>query len=202
MYIPAHFSFTEYAETVGFMQRYNFAAIVTQVEGQPFASHLPFVVEQDREGKVRLLAHFAKNNPQWQALETQQALVIFAEPHAYVSPGLYEKTLNVPTWNYVAVHAYGQARLIQESSAVFELLEKQMHAFEEDYFAQWLKLPQDYKNAMAKGIVAFEIPVEKLEAKRKLSQNKTAGEQENIMQHLLKSEDEAARTIGAMMRKI
>jgi len=184
------------------MQRYNFAAIVTQVEGQPFASHLPFVVEQDREGKVRLLAHFAKNNPQWQALETQQALVIFAEPHAYVSPGLYEKALNVPTWNYVAVHAYGQARLIQESSAVFELLEKQMHAFEEDYFAQWLKLPQDYKNAMAKGIVAFEIPVEKLEAKRKLSQNKTAGEQENIMQHLLKSEDEAARTIGAMMRKI
>jgi transcriptional regulator len=200
MYIPPHFSFTEYAETVAFMQRYNFAAIVSQVGGEPFATHLPFVVEQDAEGHVKLLAHFAKKNPHWEQLEGQTALVIFAEPHAYVSPSLYEKVLNVPTWNYVAVHAYGHARLIHDASETFDLLEKQMKAFEREYVAQWSELPQDYKNAMVKGIVAFEIPVTKLEAKRKLSQNKTERERQNVLQHLLESEDSAAHAIGEMMR--
>jgi transcriptional regulator len=200
MYIPPHFSFTAYAETVAFMQRYNFAAIVSQVNDEPFATHLPFVVEQNSEGHVKLLAHFAKKNPQWESLEGQTALVIFAEPHAYISPGLYEKQLNVPTWNYVAAHAYGQARLIHDEAETFQLLEKQMKAFEREYVAQWSELPQDYKNAMAKGIVAFEIPVTKLEAKRKLSQNKTERERQNVMQHLLQNEDGSARAIGEMMK--
>ena len=99
----------------------------------------------------------------------------------------------------MAVHAYGQATLITDEQATFELLEKQMHAFETAYLEQWGRLSQDYKNALVKGIVAFEIPVKKLEAKRKLSQNKSERDRQNVMAHLLESEDSTARTIGEMM---
>ncbi|HRI58716.1 MAG TPA: FMN-binding negative transcriptional regulator, partial [Saprospiraceae bacterium] len=117
MYTPSHFSFSEQGDIVDFMRRFNFATIMSQVEGLPFATHLPFVVEESSEGNLRLLAHFAKANPQWKSLEEQTALVIFSEPHAYISPSLYEKEQNVPTWNYVAVHAYGQATLITDEQA-------------------------------------------------------------------------------------
>jgi len=201
MYVPSHFSFTERAGIVAFMRRFNFAAIVSQVDGVPFATHLPFVVEEEETGQVRLLAHFAKANPQWEHLEGQTALVIFSEPHAYISPSLYEKEQNVPTWNYVAVHVYGNPSLILEEKPAFDLLEKQMQTFEGEYLAQWARLSQDYKNAMVKGIVAFEIPVGKWEAKQKLSQNKKPQEQANIMSHLSENEDGAARVTGEMMRE-
>ncbi len=208
MYVPAHFAFTERAEIVAFMRRFNFAALVSQVEtplpptgGEGsgvglFATHLPFILEERNEGEIWLLAHFAKANPQWKNLEEQTALVIFSEPHAYVSPGLYAKELNVPTWNYAAVHAYGQARLISDEAATFSLLEKQMQAFEKEYLEQWSGLPEDYKNAMVKGIAAFEMKVEKLEAKQKLSQNKPEQDRANVMAHLLESDDGAARLTG------
>ncbi|MBV6442927.1 MAG: FMN-binding negative transcriptional regulator [Haliscomenobacteraceae bacterium CHB4] len=201
MYVPSHFSLADQPEIVAFMQRFNFATIVSVVEGLPYATHLPFVVEEEGDGKIRLLAHFAKANPQWKSLEEQTALVIFSEPHAYISPSLYSKEMNVPTWNYAAVHAYGRARLIQDAQEAFHLLEKQMHAFEHAYIAQWARLPQDYKDALVKGIAAFEIPVEKLEAKWKMSQNKPEQDRANVMRHLLESEDGAARQVGEMMRE-
>lgn len=200
MYVPLHFRFSEHADIVAFMRRFNFATIVTQVKGLPFATHLPFVIEETAAGEVRLLAHFAKANPQWKTLEEQTALVIFSEPHAYISPLLYEKEQNVPTWNYVAVHVYGKANLITKPESAFELLEKQMQTFEGEYLAQWERLSQDYKNAMVKGIAAIEMTVEKLEAKSKLSQNKTVQERENIIMHLAQSSDTTAREIGEMMK--
>ncbi len=200
MYVPAHFSFAERADIVAFMRRFNFAALVSQVEGAPFATHLPFIVEERGDEEIWLLAHFAKANPQWKNLEAQTTLVIFQEPHAYISPSLYSKELNVPTWNYVAVHAYGRAKLLNDEAAMFALLEKQMQTFEKEYFEQWTRLPQDYKNAMLKGIVAFEMKAEKLESKWKLSQNKPEKDRANVTAHLLESEDGAAKQVGEMMR--
>lgn len=184
-----------------FMRRYSFATIVSQVDGRPFASHLPFVVEWEENGPVTLLAHFAKANPQAQSLKDHPVLVIFNEPHAYISPSLYEKEQSVPTWNYVAVHAYGQATLITEENAARELLEKQIQAFEKEYFTQWANLSEAFKSAMIKGISAFKIDVTELQGKEKLSQNKTAQERERIGAHLLESPDEAARRIGELMWK-
>lgn len=200
MYIPDHFAHTGTDESLAFMQKFNFATIVTWVEGTPFATHLPFVVEQKTDNALSIYGHFARKNPQWETLEAQTALVIFSEPHAYISPSLYEKNLNVPTWNYIAVHAYGSSRLIQEDKEAFQILEKQMQVYENQYFTQWEMLPQEYKNGMIKGIVAFEITVTKLEAKYKLSQNKSERDRQNVMEHLLKSEDSSAREIGEMMK--
>ena len=201
MYTPTHFAQTDTATLVAFMRRFSFATIVSQVAERPFATHLPFVVEHSEDGQVTLLAHFAKANPQWQNLEVQTALVIFSEPHAYISPSLYEKELNVPTWNYVAVHAYGQATLITDEAQAFELLEKQMQTFEKKYLIQWSGLPQEYKNAMVKGIVAFRLNVSQLEGKEKLSQNKKAGERERIIAHLAESPDGAARQMAELMQQ-
>jgi transcriptional regulator len=202
MYTPTHFRLDDSAQAMEFMQRYNFATLVTVVDGRPFASHLPFVVEATAEGTLRLLAHMARPNPQWQTLEAQTALAIFAEPHAYVSPSLYEKTQNVPTWNYVAVHAYGRTRLLLDDADAFALLERQMQVFENQYLEQWNTLPDTYKNALAKGIVAFEMEVTQLEGKQKLSQNKTDRDRQNVMQHLLDSTDDSARAIGEMMQHL
>jgi transcriptional regulator len=200
MYIPDHFAHHDAADHIAFMQRFNFATLVTWVGDEPFASHLPLVVEQKSDQLLSIYGHFARKNPQWENLEAQTALVIFSEPHAYVSPSLYEKKLNVPTWNYVAVHAYGAARLIHQDDEAFQILEKQMQTYENQYLAQWEMLPQDYKNGMIKGIVAFEISVTKLEAKYKLSQNKSERDRQSVKEHLLQSEDTSAKVIGEMMK--
>ena len=199
MYLPHHFTQTDTATLVAFMRQYAFATIVSEVDGKPCASHLPFVVEWKEDGTIQLLAHFAKANPQWQTLEGQTALVIFNEPHAYISPSLYDKELSVPTWNYIAVHAYGHATLITEEAAVRELLEKQIQSFEKEYFTQWMNLPEPFKAAMQKGITAFRIDVTELQGKEKLSQNKSAQERERIGKHLIENTDSTARETGLQM---
>ncbi len=199
MYLPHHFTQTDTATLVAFMRQYAFATIVSEVDGKPCASHLPFVVEWKEDGTIQLLAHFAKANPQWQTLEGQTALVIFNEPHAYISPSLYDKELSVPTWNYIAVHAYGHASLITEEAAVRELLEKQIQSFEKEYFTQWMNLPEPFKAAMQKGITAFRIDVTELQGKEKLSQNKSAQERERIGKHLIENTDSTARETGLQM---
>lgn len=201
MYTPAHFQQNDLATLVDFMRRYPFATLVSQVEGRPFATHIPFVVEWEEGGKVTLLGHVAKNNPQGQSLAEQTVLVIFQEPHAYISPSLYEKELNVPTWNYVAVHAYGVPELITEEATALELLEKQIQAFEKEYFIQWSNLPEGYKSGMVKGITAFRMEVTQLEGKEKLSQNKKTAEQERIAAHLAESTDTVIRETGERMMK-
>src|SRR6185503_6830 len=98
-------SFTDRQEIISFMQRYSFAAIVTTIDEAPYATHLPFLVKEENN-KVILQAHFAKANPQWKEITAKTSLVIFTEPHAYISPSNYETEKVVPTWNYIAVHAY------------------------------------------------------------------------------------------------
>ncbi|MCC7245801.1 MAG: FMN-binding negative transcriptional regulator [Saprospiraceae bacterium] len=209
MYIPAHFSTNDLKQVEAFIIRYPMATLVSNLqdpsdkEKKPslFATHLPLVLKKQSDEQWRLLGHFARNNPQWQGLEEQEILVIFSEPHAYISPSLYEKTLNVPTWNYVAIHVYGTPRLIPDADASFQLLEQQMQAYEPNYLQQWSTLPDDYKQAMLKGIVCFEMPVERIEAKFKLSQNKSAKEQTSIREHLLNSDDTNVKMTGEMMIK-
>lgn len=188
MYIPRFNEMNEESEIVEFMKKFSFAAIVTAKQQVPTATHLPFYIEQRRENIV-LASHFARANTQWQDIENNTVLVIFSEPHAYISPAHYEKELNVPTWNYVAVHAYGQAKIITETEAVFQILEKTILTYEAAYQQQWQQLPEDYKLKLSKGIVAFEITVNALEGKKKISQNRTAAEQANIIASLSKSAD-------------
>lgn len=200
MYIPKHYSVTDKAEILGFMRQYSFAAIVTVKDNFQTATHLPFLVSEEGEDVI-LTSHFARANPQWSEISNNLTLVIFSEPHAYVSPKHYDKEQNVPTWNYISVHAYGKGAVISETKKTFDVLEKMIDVYEADYKKQWDRLPADYKHKMAKAIVAFEIRVTDLQAKKKLSQNKTEQERRRIIESFSQSDSENERVISKFMKE-
>jgi len=199
MYIPKINLSTDRDETIAFIQRFSFATIITSKDNLPIATHLPFLVTIKDE-KVILTSHFAKANEQWADIEDNKVLVIFSEPHAYISPNNYDNALNVPTWNYISVHAYGQGKLITETKRTFELLEATIDNYETSYRQQWDNLPEDYKLMMSKGVVAFEILVTELQAKKKISQNRTDIEQQKIIDILSKSKDTNEQLIAEYMK--
>src|SRR5579863_2237680 len=201
MYIPSFNAFTDKQEIIAFMQRYSFATIITTVDDVPVATHLPFLVKEQND-KLIFRSHFAKANPQANQVFGKTSLVIFTEPHAYISPSNYEKETNVPTWNYIAVHAYGQATLIESLDQKAELLKHTIETFEVAYFKQWESLPEDYKLRMMNGIIAFEIEVTDLQAKKKLSQNRSEKEQQKIIHSLENSTDPNEREIAKYMNKL
>ncbi|MXV50045.1 FMN-binding negative transcriptional regulator [Pedobacter sp. HMF7647] len=199
MYIPRHFKSENLNEAIAFMQRYSFGTIVTSSGNLPIATHLPFLVTQ-RENDINIASHFAVANPQALQLD-DQVLVIFTEPHAYISPKFYEKEQSVPTWNYLAVHAYGKAKIIKAESEKFALLERTIKNYEQGYLDQWNSLSGEYKTKMLKGIVAFEITVTDLQFKKKLSQNKTSDEQQKIISEFSKSFDQNENLIADYMNR-
>jgi transcriptional regulator len=180
------------------MKQYSFATIVTVKDNFPTATHLPFIIQEKNDHLV-LTAHFARANDQWEQISDNQILVIFSEPHAYISPRHYEKEENVPTWNYISVHAYGKGRIIDNNAESFAALEQMIITYEEEYKVQWDRLPDSYKQKMLKGIVAFEITVTDLQAKKKLSQNKTDLERERIIDPLSKSDLTVEKEIARYM---
>lgn len=197
MYIPKQYQLNEQASILAFMRRYPFATMVTAAAGTPVATHLPFHLKESGEAQV-LTAHMARANPQWQAMD--EVLLIFQGPHAYISPKHYEKEENVPTWNYIAVHAYGKATLITDEERGYAILEELMQQSEPKYLAQWERLSPDYKRRLYRGIVPFEITITELQAKHKLSQNKTETEQQHISAALAVAGDSAAADIARYMQ--
>jgi len=199
MYIPKLNLATDRNEIVLFMQQFSFATIITSKNNIPVATHLPFLVRVKDENII-LTSHFAKANEQWKDIEDFKNLIIFSEPHAYISPKHYDKELEVPTWNYISVHAYGHGKLLTETDKAFEILEATIDNYEAAYRQQWESFPEDYKLKMLKGIVAFEIIVTDLQAKKKLSQNKTDTEKKKIIESLSKSNDSNEKLIAEYMK--
>lgn len=200
MYIPKINLLTDKDEIISFMKQFSFATIITAKDGLPVATHLPFLVTT-KEGKIILTSHFARANEHWQHIEETSVLVIFSEPHAYISPTHYDKDLNVPTWNYISVHAYGKGTIITDPQATFEVLEATIDTYEKTYREQWNALPGDYKLKMSKGIVAFEVMVTDLQAKQKLSQNRSGTERKKIIETLSKSSDTSEQLIATYMQR-
>ena len=201
MYLPKHFIETDEEKLIAFMREFNFATFVTAENEVPFATHLPFIIER-RDDKIYLLAHLAKANPHWQQFKNKDVLVIFQEPHAYISPMLYEKVENVPTWNYIAVHAYGKIKTFPPVENLI-LLEKQVAAFDKKYFeTNWQQISDEYKINLAKGVVAFEIEVTDLQGKKKLNQNKTGKDAQNVIEALEKSDHENEKLIAKYMKEV
>jgi transcriptional regulator len=198
MYIPKVNLTTDKDEIVAFMKRFSFATIITAKDNVPMATHLPFLTTI-HDDTITLTSHFAKANEHWKDIEANKVLTIFSEPHAYISPVNYEKELNVPTWNYISIHAYGQGRLITDTDRTLQVLEATIDNYEIAYRQKWDNFPQDYKLKMSKGIVAFEITVTELQGKKKLSQNRTDTEQRSIINALSKSEDSNERIIAEYM---
>ena len=198
MYIPKYFKQNDRKKSIAFMNAYNFAIVVSAKDELPLATHLPFVIEE-REDEIVLISHMSKANEQWKTFSDKDVLVIFSEPHAYISPSLYEQKQNVPTWNYVAVHAYGKINILKSDEEKLAVLHKQMQSYEADFIEQFRTLDKKYIDGLLQGIIAFEITVSNLQAKEKLNQNKSEKDRLNVKKHLEESEDDMKRTLGKMM---
>jgi transcriptional regulator len=144
----------------------------------------------------------AKANPHWGLLQNgQESLAIFHGPHAYVSPSLYQSRESVPTWNYAAVHVYGHARVVSDLPHLLEEMREIIHAFDPAYFAQWSGLSGKFRDGMLKHIVGFEIVATRIEAKFKISQNRTKADQAAVIGSLGQSTDSAAVEVAKLMKK-
>ena len=201
MYIPNSFNFDDRKEIISFMKRYSFATIINTKNGLPIATQLPFSVAE-LDGKLFITSHFAKSNEQSVCIEDQMSLIIFTEPQAYISPSHYDKRESVPTWDYIAVHAYGRANIIRDEQRKINALKDMIVFYEKDYLMQWNSLSDRFKLGMMNGIVAFEIEIEELQAQKKLSQNKTAEERRRIAEHLEQSKNTSERDIAKYIKSI
>jgi transcriptional regulator len=203
MYLPKSFQTEDLAELQAFMCAYNFASLVTQHDGAPFASHLPFMLDAERGQHGTLLAHLARANPQWRDFAAGgEALVIFQGPHAYISPSWYETHPSVPTWNYAVVHAYGVPRIIEDHATLRPMLERLVDTHEAGFEQPWrMDLPQDYLDKMMRAIVGFEIEITRLEGKLKLSQNRSEHDQRRVLAMLRDSDEPLNVGVATLMSK-
>ena len=201
MYVPRHNQIEDRGALLAYMRAYSFAPLVTAGPGGLMATHLPFVIE-DAGGKLTLLAHMAKANPQWRDFAAApEAMAIFMQPHAYVSPRHYDAQQNVPTWNYVAVHAYGRPVLIEERAAKLELQKKLIGQHDAAYLAQMDALPQSYLDGKLAAIASFSLEVTRIDARYKLSQDKNPAERERIERELEALGDSVAADTARLMRE-
>ena len=201
MHIPEHFRLRHDSDAIAFMRANPFAILVTSRGEGPFATHLPLFLREE-EGRVLLRGHVAKANPHWRYLEEEtRCLVIFHGPHSYISPANYTARESVPTWNYVAVHVYGNARIFSSADEVLSMLNELIETFEPAYRSQWEDLNQSFRENMLRQIVGFEITATKVEGKFKLSQNRTREDQANVMASLEKSPDTAVSGVAEMMKE-
>jgi transcriptional regulator len=189
VYIPEHFRVEDHATQLAFMRANPFVILVSIAAQDPFATHVPVVLRETGD-QMLIRGHVAKANPHWRHLQEQpECLTIFHGPHAYVSASNYATKENVPTWNYGAVHVYGRARVFSEPQELLGVLHDLIPTFEAVYEEQWSSLNEAYRSRMLSHIVGFEISVAKIEAKFKLSQNRTREEQQKVIESLGRASD-------------
>ena len=181
MYSPRFNQVSERAVLLEAMRLYSFAILFGPGSAaEPLvATHLPLVVKDEGEHGL-IEGHFAKANPHWLALAGRETLVVFPGPHSYVSPTCYVEPLSVPTWNYIAVHAYGTLELVEDDAGKDRLLAGLIAANEPRFAEQWRNSPEGFRRTMLAGIVGFRIPIGRIEGKFKISQNRAPEERRNV----------------------
>ncbi len=202
LYIPAHFASGDLALARGVVDEHGFATLVTPGDGEPFVSHLPLLRRVRGEGDV-LIGHFARANPHWKAAGSRPSLAIFHGPHAYVSPSWYaEPAKAVPTWNYVTVHAHGTLRAMQDREDAERVVEALTARYEAGREAPWsFAMDEPQRGVMLGAIVAFEMPIDRLDLKVKLSQNRPAGDRHRVMDALEREPWPDSQATASFMRR-
>jgi transcriptional regulator len=174
LYIPPSFAAKDRAAIARLIHDYPFATLVTPAAPEPWISHIPLLMTDAGELYGTLIGHFARANPHWQHVNDAQSIAIFYGPHAYVSPSWYtEPTQAVPTWNFTSIHAHGSLEIFDEPAATRGVLDALIRRFEGTRAAPWkLAMPDHQRDALVSAIVAFKMPIRRLDAKFKLSQNR------------------------------
>ena len=205
MYTPKFNRIADRATLIEAMRSYSFAILIGPPPGSdtadaPVATHLPLVVKDEGEHGL-IEGHFARANRHWQSLAGRETLVVFPGPHSYVSPTLYVDPLSVPTWNYIAIHAYGIMQLVEDEAGKDALLKGLIAQNEPAYAEQWRNLPEGFRRTMLAGIVGFRIPIARIEGKFKISQNRSEIDRRNVHDaHAAGTPDQ--QSLAAWMRRL
>jgi transcriptional regulator len=197
MHIPKLYREEDRETILEFLKKNNFPALVTHDGEKLIATHLPVEIVELGEDKLAIYSHMSRVNPQWKSFGDQEALLIFQGPHTYISPTWYDH-VNVPTWNYMMVHVYGKAQVVdgvELKSTLGRLIER--HEAHSDYRLE--SLPEDFVNKEMKGAIGFMVDVTRIDAGYKLSQNRNDRDHENIIKELeLRGDDESAAVAKGM----
>ena len=199
MYIPHYYKNENLEEIKDFLRHNSFGILVNQMDGKPWATHIPLELDKSKDGKDILVSHISKANPQWKAFEAaSEVLCIFNGPHAYVSSSWYQEE-EVPTWNYIAVHVYGKIQILDEAET-FASLHKLVDKYEKES-----KNPLSLNDLSPKtmrqirGIVAFQIEITDIQAAYKLSQTRPQ-DHPKIVSELSEREDPGSKTIAKLIK--
>ncbi len=203
MYINKFNLETDIQKIIPFIQENNFGTLITAPQGTPQATHLPFSLESN-DNTWYLTAHMAKANAQWkQLMPDKEVLIIFGGPAAYISPRWYDH-VNVPTMNYIAVHVYGIPQLINDEEEIYQMLKKQIEQYEGEHINEYniTSMPPKFFRNEVKALIAVKIPLGRIEANFKLSQNRDEKNYKNIIEELQKRSDTGADKIAQYMKEV
>ena len=201
MYVPAAFAVDDQPTLFDFAERHSFATLISQHDGVPLASHLPLLVDRAHGERGLIVGHMARANPQWTDAAGQNVLVVFAGPHAYVSPTWYAEPNTVPTWNYTAVHAYGRLELLDDADELLALLARTVDVYERSMLQPWrFARTTTLAAALVKQIVGFRIAVDRWEGKWKLNQNHSAERRKRVIAALSTQSSDDSRAVAELMR--
>ena len=200
MYVPPAFAETDPVRLFDFIEANSFGLVICGAGGPLGATHLPLLLVRDVGANGRLIGHMARANPAWRAMDGAEALCVFSGPHAYISPTWYETEHVVPTWNYVAVHAYGTCRVIDDDAATAAIVADYVSTYERSMRVPWqLDAGTPRFSNMVKLIIGFQIDISRIEGKWKLGQNHPHERRERVARRLAESADQNAREIGRLM---
>ena len=174
MYTPKHFEENDPQILGNLMSGFSFALLVTAQNGTPLGTHLPLLYEATGANGI-LVGHLARANNHWRQFDGgTEAMAVFQGPHSYISPNWYANDGLVPTWNYATIHAYGQPQAIEDPIETKDILARLVKANETDTTGNWSmsRLSSDEIKKQLKGIVAFRMPIDRLEGKFKMGQNR------------------------------
>ncbi|MDR0279991.1 MAG: FMN-binding negative transcriptional regulator [Paucimonas sp.] len=208
MFIPSAFKDDDLQRQFEHIANTRLAVLVSNGEHGLQATHVPLVLDREAGTKGTLYGHVARGNPQWRDLESgAEVLLVFPGADAYVSPGYYpskaQDPRTVPTWNYVALHAWGTPQVIHSPEALLDIVRRLSDQHEQGRARPWSvdDAPADYMQGMLKAIVGFAVPIERLQYSRKLSQNRSAIDHEGVRSGLAASADPLDNNLAALMQR-
>jgi transcriptional regulator len=205
VYTPHAFEVTDREAILRAIEAWSFATLVTHGVRGLEASHVPLLLERgEGDAPDRLVGHVARANPQRDAFDgATPALAIFHGPHAYVSPAWYASAPAVPTWNYGAVHAHGRPRAVDDPAATSAALDRLIARHESARPEPWTPaaLPEAFRRGMERGIVAFTMAIERVEAKFKLGQNRSPADRRGTLVGLEAEGDPASLALAGFTRE-
>ena len=202
MYIPRRYEEKDKEKIHSFIRENSFGILISTKDDFPAGTHIPLLLEKDVDGRDVLMGHISRGNEQKFALKDgAKVLVIFAGPHAYISPRWYTQ-MNVPTWNYIAVHVYGTLKIVEGDelhAALRRLVDHYEHPMPQPVKVD--EIPEKTYNENFRGIIGFKIYIDEMQAAYKLSQNRDEESYHHVIRELEKGDDVTKGVAEEMKKK-